>query len=90
MIEKIRQQLIRLNATRIQVAEDSEFEPKVGRLLRVALDNAYWHLPPQHFLELLKAMPNGSGDDAVHQAIERESPAVWHGPAPEDSRDTPL
>jgi hypothetical protein len=79
-----------LDASQIEVKEDPDFEPKAGRLLHVSLAEAYWHLPPQQFLELLKALPDASGADAVHQAIEREAVAVWHGPAPEQSRDTPL
>lgn len=90
MIEQILNHLTRLDAGRIEVAEDLEFEPKAGRLLRVSLDEAYWHLPIQQFLELLHRLPDGAGDDAVHQLIEREATAVWHGPAPEDSRDTML
>lgn len=90
MRDLIQMHLMRLDATNIKVADDPDFEPKAGRLLRVSLDEAYWHLPPQQFLELLKDIPDGAGSGAVHQAIEREATAVWHGPAPEDSRDTLL
>jgi hypothetical protein len=90
MLDQIRMQLERLDAARIEVVEDPDFEPKAGRLLRVSLDEAYWHLPPQQFLELLKGLADAAGADAVHQAIEREATAVWHGPAPEESRDTML
>lgn len=90
MLDQIRNHLARLNAARIEVKEDLDFEPKAGRLLHVSLEEAYWHLPPQQFLELLKALPDAAGPGAVHEAIEREATAVWHGPAPEESRDTML
>ncbi len=90
MLDQIRMHLGRLDAARIEVMEDPDFEPKAGLLLRVSLDEAYWHLPPQQFLELLKRLPDAVGADAVHQVIEREATAVWHGPAPEESRDTML
>lgn len=90
MLDQIRMHLKRLDSPQIEVAEDPDFEPKAGRLVRVSLDEAYWHLPPQQFLELLKTLPDAAGADAVHQVIEREATAVWHGPAPEESRDTML
>jgi hypothetical protein len=90
MLDKIRAHLKRLNASEMQVADDPDFEPKAGRLLHVSLEEAYWHLPPQEFLELLKRLPDGVGATEIHRALESQVTAVWHGPAPEESRDTPL
>jgi hypothetical protein len=56
----------------------------------VSLDGADWHFSPQQFLELLKGLADAAGADAVHQSMEREATALWHGPAPEESRDTML
>lgn len=89
MLNKIRAELDRVAATEIQVALVEDFEPKVGTMLRVELDMAYWHLLPEHFLELLRDLPDGSGAEHVHRAIEKRGVAVWHGPSPKGSRNDP-
>lgn len=88
MLQEIQMQLTRLSADAIQIALDDDFEPETGTLLRVELDDAYWHLLPEDFLELLKELPDGAGADRVHRAIETGAMHVWHGPSPKDSRDT--
>lgn len=88
MLNEIKSELERLDATSTRVTIDADFEPKVGDLLKVELGDAYWHLFPQRFLELLKELPDGAGSDAVRTAIERQATFVWHGPAPDRSRDT--
>ena len=88
MLDKIEAELRRLSADRISLRLDDEFEPNVGTLLRIQLGEAYWHMPPEHFLELLKDLPGGLGNEATRRAIERKATFVWHGPSPEGSRDT--
>jgi hypothetical protein len=87
-LESIRNELRRIGATQVRVALDSEFEPKAGELVRVRLASAEWRLLPQELEQLLKELPAGAGDEGVRKAIETEGSAVWHGPAPIDSRDT--
>jgi len=90
MEDDIRSELRRLDAEEIVVRLDEEFEPKAGVLLRVAFHDAYWHLLPQHFLTLLRELPDGAGTEGVHRAIEKRGSAVWHGPAPKSTRDSAL
>ncbi len=90
MEEDIRSELRRVNAQEIVVCMDEQFEPKAGVLLKVEFNDAYWHLLPEHFLELLRGLPDGAGTDGVHQAIEEHGTAVWHGPAPKGARDNSL
>jgi hypothetical protein len=88
MRERLQAELARVNATEIYAAFDDEFEPRAGELLLVESNDAYWHLLPEQFLTLLAELPDGAGAAAVHQAIEAHGTAVWHGPAPPDSRDS--
>lgn len=90
MLDDIRAELARLAADDVVVALDDEFDPDVGTLLRIERDDAYWHLLPENFLALLKELPDGAGSAAVHRVIEKKGVGVWHGPAPEDSRDRPF
>ncbi len=90
MIDQIRAELVRLEAHEVEVSDDGDFEPAAGHLVQVDLAGAYWHLLPEHFLGLLAALPDGAGATSVHQAIESEGQAVWHGPAPPESRDSTL
>ncbi len=87
MLEDIRAELDRIGATDISVALDDDFEPDVGTMVRVQHDEAYWHLLPERFLELLKDIRDGAGAAEVHDTIEREGVGVWRGPSPKDSRD---
>jgi hypothetical protein len=86
-LAKIRVELTRLGATKIYASLDDAFEPEAGELVLVESQDAYWHLLPDHFLTLLRELPDGAGADEVHKAIETHAPTVWHGPAPTDSRD---
>ena len=61
MLAAIIEELSRLDAEEIRVTLDYEFAPETGPLVRVERDAAYWHLPPEHFLALLKALPQGVG-----------------------------
>ena len=88
MLDAIRVELSRIAAREVRVSLDEEFESKVGTTLRVERDMAYWHLLPEHFLELLKELPDGAGAESVHRAIEKHAVGVWHGPSPTGSRDT--
>jgi len=90
MLPDISAELIRIHANNVRVSFDEDFEPAAGELLRVQVGDAYWHLLPEQFLELLRQLPDCIGADAVHRAIEEHAPAVWHGPAPPDARDTAL
>jgi len=88
MLDEIRAELGRLAAKSVRVRMDTEFEPKAGPLVKVEIDSAYWHLPPQDFSKLLEELPDGVGSEAVKVAIEKKATSVWHGPAPHGSRDT--
>ena len=90
MMSQIEAELGRVGASRIRTSESREFEPEVGTLGFVELETAYWHLLPKHFLNLLEELPDGAGDEAVRKAIEQNGVFVWHGPAPEGSRDRSL
>lgn len=90
MISEIKSELVRLNAKEVVVREDDDFEPEAGPLVEVEYEGAHWHLLPEEFLELLRSLPDGAGADAVHRVIEAEGHAVWHGPAPPESRDSLL
>ena len=56
MYNDIRSELRRVHAEEIIVQVDERFEPKAGALLEVELNDAYWHLLPEHFLELLVSL----------------------------------
>ncbi|MCA9153861.1 MAG: hypothetical protein R3C99_21505 [Pirellulaceae bacterium] len=89
MIEQIRDELNRLDAGAVQVRLDREFEPKAGELVRIDIDDAYWHMLPADFHTLLQDLPNGAGEEQVHRAIESfDSQQVWHGHSPDGSRDS--
>jgi len=88
MLEDIRAELKRLGANSVRVSLDRDFEPKAGELVKVELGPSYWHLLPPAFLELLKELKDGAGNEAVKAAIEKKGTHVWHGPAPEGSRDS--
>jgi hypothetical protein len=90
MYNDIRSELRRVHAEEIIVRVDELFEPKAGALMEVELNDAYWHLLPEHFLELLRDLPDGAGTSGVHQAIEERGSAVWHGPSPKGARDNSL
>jgi hypothetical protein len=90
MYNDIRSELRRVHAEEIIVRVDELFEPKAGALMEVELNDAYWHLLPEHFLELLRGLPDGAGANGVHRAIEERGSAVWHGPSPKDARDNSL
>lgn len=87
MLHKIKTELRRLRADQVSVLLDREFAPDVGELIKVQVKNAYWHLVPEHFLALLKDLPDGAGSEAIRTVIEKKGPHVWHGPAPK-SQDT--
>jgi hypothetical protein len=88
VLQGIRDELRRVGAGKVQVAIDPNFEPKAGELVRVKLESAEWRLLPPELEQLLKELPENAGDEGVRKAIETKTSAVWHGPAPKDSRDT--
>ena len=87
VLAEVRRELERLGASVVKVRIDDKFEPEVGALLHVEFGGAYWHLLPENFLALLRQLPPRAGGEAIKQAIEKHGSAVWHGPAPEGSRD---
>ncbi len=87
-IQKTRKELSRLDASDVQIEFDDQFEPETGTLLKVQIGDAYWHLLPGNFFEILQPMPDGVGTEAIKEAIEEEANPVWHGPSPKGSRDT--
>ena len=87
VLQQIRSELRRIGASKVQVALDPKFEPKAGELVRVKLERAEWRLLPPELEQLLRGVAEGAGDEGVRKAIETQGAAVWHGPAPKDSRD---
>jgi len=88
MVDDIKAELQRLGASDAEVALTDEFEPKAGELVRFSLEDTYWHLTPEHFLSLLKDLPDGAGTERIRRTIEENAQFVWHGPSPKGSRDT--
>jgi hypothetical protein len=88
MLRVIRWELQRLCAAEAIATRDADFEPQVGELIKLELNDAYWHFLPNHLLELLRELPDGAGGDAIRTAIEQKATFVWHGPAPHDARDS--
>lgn len=88
MLDNIKEHLARIAAHDVVVTRNDEFEPDAGPLVKVELEGAYWHLAPTAFEQLLEAIPDGAGSEAVREAIEKKAPFVWHGPSPKGSRDT--
>jgi hypothetical protein len=89
MLDEIKSELSRISADQVKVELDSEFEPEAGELVKIELDDAYWHMQPQPFLELIKELPDDAGSEGVRMAIERDgSPVVYRGPEPDGNRDT--
>jgi hypothetical protein len=87
-LDQIRSELRRIGANSIQVSRDANFEPDAGELIHISLGDADWRLLPQELEQLLKEIPAGAGEEGVRRAIETKGSAVWHGPAPKDSRDS--
>jgi hypothetical protein len=90
MLDAIQVELARLDARNATVRTDESFEPETGPLVQIMIDGADWHLLPEHLLALLRSLPDAAGPQAVHRTIETDGQAVWHGPAPPESRDTVL
>lgn len=88
MLDEIRSELARVSASEVKVTHDPTFEPEMEELIKIEIDQAFWHFLPQNFLELLRELPDGAGADGVHAAIEKHGPHVWHGEEPQGSRDT--
>jgi hypothetical protein len=87
MLDGIRDELRRVAASDVHVSLDSDFEPAAGTLLKVEIGDAYWHLLPETFRQLLGELPDRAGSDAVHQAIESLALPLWHGPSPQSARE---
>ena len=87
MLNDIRAEHDRVGATEVRTTLTSECEPEAGELVKVEFDEAYWHLAPMEFLQLLKDRPAGAGADEIKRISESEAVKVWHGPAPPDARD---
>lgn len=87
MMDEIRSELSRLDATDVRVTPDPEFDDEVDELIKIEIDQAFWHFLPQNFLELLRDLPDGAGAEKVHAAIEKHGQHVWHGQEPRGSRD---
>lgn len=88
MLQEIKAELQRMNASKVSVKLDSEYEPDAGELVHVEIEDASWHMLPGVFLALLKDLPDAADAESVRTAIERRAMFVWHGPSPKDSRDT--
>ena len=82
MLSELRAELARLSVDDVEVSLDSEFEPRAGTFVKIELGEAYWHLLPEQFLQLLNDLPDGARSEAVRVAIEKHGTFVWHGPAP--------
>jgi hypothetical protein len=87
MLDEIRIELQRLDANNVMVSIDVDFEPDVGELVKVQIQDAYWHLLPDRLLALLKELADDSGGEAIRTVIEQKGTLVWHGPSPKGSRD---
>jgi len=87
MLDRVYEELQRVGAENIRVSMDDEFDPTVGALLKVQIGNAYWHLFPETFQQLIDKLADDAGSDAVHRAIESTAQPVWHGPEPEQARE---
>lgn len=87
-LNEIKAELARLHAAEASVTLDQHFEPKAGELVKIELEEAYWHLPPEDLLVLLKELSDGAGHESVRWQIEQKAVTVWHGPSPKGSRDT--
>ena len=88
MLSEIRSELQRISADQVRVSLNDEFEPEAGTLVKIELGDAYWHMVPQQFLDIVQAIPDDSSSEDVRIAIEKHGPFVWHGPSPKGSRDT--
>jgi len=88
VMELLRAELKRIGAEDAIIRIDEEFEPEAGPLIYLEIEPAYWHFLPGSLLPLLQELADGAGSEAIKEAIERNASMVWHGPAPEDSRDT--
>jgi hypothetical protein len=88
IVERLNSELRRLGAEDAQVALDYDFEPDTGPLARMQVGDAYWHFMTLDLMRLLEPLPNNAGSDAILQTIEQNATTVWHGPAPQGSRDT--
>ena len=88
MLDEIQSELSRLDAADVKVTHDPEFDKEVDELVKIEIDQAFWHFLPQNFLELLRDLPDGVGAEGMHRAIEKHGPHVWHGQEPHGSRDT--
>lgn len=88
MLTEIQAELQRISADDVVVSLDADFEPKAGTLVKVVIGDAYWHLLPDQFLELLQGLAPDAGNEGVRIAIEQKASFVWHGPSPKNSRDT--
>jgi hypothetical protein len=86
-MQKAQQELTRIGAGDVKIGLDEEFEPKFGELVQVTIEGAYWHLVPEHFVEILQDVPDRAGADAVKAAIETKATLVWHGPAQGPGRE---
>ncbi len=88
MLDEIRSELSRLRAPEVEVTPAPDFDDEVDELIKIEIEQAFWHFLPQNFLELLRDLPGGAGAEGVHAAIEKHGHHVWHGEAPHGSRDT--
>lgn len=88
-LNEIKSEMSRVGAADAEVTLDADFAPEAGELVKVELAGAYWHLGPEQLLSLLKVLSDGAGSEAVQETIERNATPLWHGPAPEGSRDAP-
>ncbi len=87
VLDQIRHELARLDATEMRVSLDEEFEPSAGELVKLEHAKAYWHLLPEDLLALLEQLPENGGAERVREAVESDAIRVWHGPSPKNSLD---
>ena len=88
IVDQLENELRRLSAGDACVWLDYEFEPETGPLIRLQIGDPYWHFLTLDLIQLLESLPDGVGSDVIKQAIEQGATTVWHGPAPQGSRDT--
>jgi hypothetical protein len=67
MVDEITRQLVRLKATEIQVAPNTESR------IRVQPDERFCMLEADGFLAMLKGLPDGIGHEAVREAIHESA-----------------
>lgn len=88
ILSQIQERLRQISANGVRTSLVWDFEPHDGTVVKVEINQSYWHLLPDHFLTLIKELPPSAGDEEVRNVIEKQAIHVWHGAAPEGTRET--